>query len=177
MDPRLPHGVIIRDLKPITDARGTLIELFRSDWDIAKPFAQWNMVVTEPNSLRGVHVHGDHDDYLIVISGVMHLGLYDLRTKSPTSGKSAIVELYGERQQAAFVPRGVMHGFYFPISSRYVYGLSACWSPADDTGCRWDDPELGIRWPASNPLLSPRDANAPSLADMRGMLAARKIEL
>lgn len=175
MGPELPPGVALRDLKPFNDARGTLTELFRSDWEIAKPFAQWNMVATAQNTLRGVHVHRDHDDYLIILSGVMRLGLYDLRPQSPAFGKSAIVEIKGERLQAAFVPRGVMHGFYFPVATNYVYGLSSCWTPADDTGCRWDDPELGLDWGARDPLLSERDANAPSLAELRAQLAARSI--
>jgi dTDP-4-dehydrorhamnose 3,5-epimerase len=174
MSQKLPQGLDIRELKPIADARGTLVELFRSDWNI-NPSQQWNLVATAANTLRGVHVHADHDDYLVVLDGLMHLGLHDLRSNSPTSGFSTIVELSGDRLQAAFIPRGVMHGFHCPKDTRFLFGLSECWVPSDDFACRWDDPELGIAWSAREPMISKRDADAPSLHELRKRLVAQQI--
>jgi dTDP-4-dehydrorhamnose 3,5-epimerase len=47
-----------------------------------------------------------------------------------------------------------------------VYAVDHYWNLADELGCRWDDPELGLAWPTTDPLLSPRDAAAPSYAEM-----------
>ena len=176
MNEPLPHGVEIRELKPISDSRGTLVELFRSDWQI-NPSQQWNLVATAANTLRGVHVHADHDDYLVVLDGLMYLGLHDLRAASPTSGLSTIVELSAKRLRAAFIPRGVMHGFHCPEATRFLFGLSECWTPSDDFACRWDDSELGLAWTAREPMLSQRDASAPSLRKLREKLTAERIAL
>ncbi|HET7717085.1 MAG TPA: dTDP-4-dehydrorhamnose 3,5-epimerase family protein [Bauldia sp.] len=164
-------GVFVRDLSVHADARGTLTELFREDWGGLPLPRQWNLVRTAPNTLRGVHVHRAHDDYLIVLDGSMHLGLHDLRADSPTSGRSDLILLDGTVMRAAFVPRGVMHGFCFTEPSVYVYGLTACWSPADDLGCHWSDPDLGIPWPVTEPVVSDRDRDAPSLALFKASLA------
>lgn len=163
----LPSGVALRPLTTHQDARGNLTELFRAGTsEFAVPL-QWNFVRTNPNTLRGVHVHRDHDDYLIVLSGMMRVGLHDLRAASPTKGVSGLVDISGEKLQSIFVPRGVLHGFYFAGATDYVYGLTNCWTPADDLGCKWDDPALGLPWGAVAPLLSQRDANALSLGQLK----------
>jgi dTDP-4-dehydrorhamnose 3,5-epimerase len=168
---QLPEGAILRDIVEHRDSRGVLAQLFRADWGGLQVPRQWNYVRTNANTLRGVHVHRDHEDYLIVLDGVMRVGLYDLRTVSATSGKSALVDLSGEKLAAIFVPKGVMHGFYFAGPTSYVYGLTNCWTPADDLGCRWDEPALGLPWGAVDPILSARDAAAPSLDALRRRIA------
>jgi dTDP-4-dehydrorhamnose 3,5-epimerase len=167
---RLPEGAIIRDLVTHRDSRGSLTEIYRSDGAGLPLPLQWNLVQTESNTLRGVHLHREHEDYLVVVSGVMRVGLHDLRDGSTTRSAAAIVDLTGSRLQAIFVPKGVLHGFYFKEPSTYVYGLTRCWTPADDLGCRWDDPALDLPWGAVDPILSDRDAAAPSLAVLRARL-------
>ena len=169
----LPAGAFVRDLVPRGDDRGVLTELYRADWGSLPVPNQWNLVRSSPNALRGVHIHQEHEDYLIVLEGTMLLGLHDLRKDQPTYGRSALVDLRGEKLQAAFVPIGVLHGFYFAEAATYVYGLTRCWTPADDLGCRWNDPDLELAWPVKKPLLSERDAKAPSLADLKKLLAAQ----
>lgn len=161
-------------LTPRADERGTLHELFRADWELSEIPLQWNLVSTRANTLRGVHVHFNHDDYLIVLSGAMHLGLHDVRPDSKTFGKSQLITLTAQRLQAAFVPRGVMHGFCFTEATTYVYGLTQCWTPEDDLGCRWNDPELGLNWPVSDPVLSSRDASAISLNELKAKLGSAR---
>jgi dTDP-4-dehydrorhamnose 3,5-epimerase len=164
-------GANLLNLQSFSDNRGTLWELYRSDWGLAQKPAQWNLVSSEPNTLRGVHIHLDHEDYLFVISGQMHLGLHDLRPSSRTKGCSTLVSLKGGSGQVALVPKGVLHGFAFTEPTTYVYGLTACWTPADDIGCKWSDPELNIPWPVTDPQLSERDRNAPGLASLKARLS------
>ena len=158
-------------LQELTDERGTLLELFRADWDIAPTPLQWNMVVSQPNSLRGVHVHLDHADYLFVAAGCMYLGLHDVRPWSPTYGVARLISITGDERSVALVPPGVLHGFCFLEPTTYVYGLTACWTPADDKGCNWSDKALNIDWPVADPLLSARDRAAPSLENLKADLA------
>lgn len=163
---QLPAGVITTPITSHADDRGSLMELFRSSWATGIEPRQWNLVHSAANVLRGVHVHFEHADYLTVASGRMLLGLKDIRRTSPTGGLSAIIDMHAAAPVAVTIPVGVAHGFYFPEPSTIIYGLSHYWNMSDELGCRWNDPDLGIDWPASAPILSERDASAGSCAEM-----------
>ena len=81
-----------------------------------------------------------------------------------------MVELGGETLASLRIPPGVAHGFLFSEPSLMAYAVSAYWDPADEIACRWDDPALGIDWPSDRPLLSPRDAAAPPLAEILALV-------
>jgi dTDP-4-dehydrorhamnose 3,5-epimerase len=160
-------------LQPFDDTRGRLFEIFRSEWDILPPLRQWNFVRTRANTLRGLHVHLNHDDFVVVLEGRLTLGLHDLRPDSPTCGLSHVQEFDADLPTAVLVPRGVLHGFCFVRETSYLYGLTAGWSPADDLGCLWSDEHAGIAWPAADPTLSERDRNAGSLESLRQLFMSR----
>ncbi|OZA08929.1 MAG: hypothetical protein B7Y02_12230 [Rhodobacterales bacterium 17-64-5] len=171
----LPDGVLVRSLTQHADPRGMLAEIYRADWTASGPFQQWNLVHSNGNVLRGVHVHPRHCDYLLVLSGTMLLGLHDLRPDDPAARKSRFLTLSGDDPATVYIPAGVCHGFWFEGPTSYLYGLSTGWSMQEELGCRYDDPALGLDWPTKAPILSPRDA-APTLtsAEMRSAwLAAR----
>jgi dTDP-4-dehydrorhamnose 3,5-epimerase len=166
MHSAIPHGVELLPLTRHEDARGWVSEIFRRDRATGDP-CQWNATLSEANVLRGVHVHVRHSDYLVVVSGRMHVGLFDIRPDSPTSGASAMLELSADALTSLHMPAGVMHGFYSSTRSLYVYGLDTYFAPADELGCSWSDPELGLAWPCTNPVVSDRDRRAGSLAQAR----------
>ena len=155
------------------DTRGALTEIFRRDWpDVVAP-VQWNFVRSERNVMRGVHVHVTHVDYLVALQGRMLVGLCNLRDGSRSARDGSIVELYGEDLRALVIPPGVAHGFYFPEPALFVYGVTHRWNPVNDEwGCRWNDPALGIPWPAdcTSPEMSARDAEAGSLEQLLSRL-------
>ena len=155
-------------LCPREDERGSVTELFRQSWCGPEEPApvQWNLLRSAGNVLRGVHVHLTHFDNLVVLDGTMHLGLCDLRTDSPEFGRGLLIQLRSEEPTMVVIPPGVAHGFYFDAPCLAAYGMSHYWAPAtDELGCRWNDPQLAIPWPAScaAPLLSARDRDASSL--------------
>ena len=162
----LPDGVVLRALTERTDNAVGAVELFRTDWSIDAAPVQWNFVHSEANTLRGVHVHTKHWDYLCVLDGEMLLGLHDLRPTSPTHLRSTFQVLRGDRPSGISVPPGVAHGFYFAAAAKYVYGTSTYWSRDDEIGCMWNDPELRLDWPVGSPILSPRDSSAAGYMDM-----------
>lgn len=96
----------------------------------------------------------------------MLLGLHDVRADSPTRGQSIVVELTGDAPRAVTIPPGVTHGFFFPELSLHIYAVSHYFNPEDELGCRFDSPELGLKWPVASPLLSKRDAEAGSYSEM-----------
>lgn len=163
---QIPDGVVVRDLTSHRDDRGCLTEVFRASWVPDGAFLQWNFVDSEANALRGVHVHPVHADYLVTIQGLLMLGLHDLRKWAPTYGVACLIKLSGTRMQSVLIPPGVAHGFYFPEPTRFVYGVTEYWSPADELGCLWNDPYLGIPWPVADPALSPRDREAGSFDEL-----------
>ena len=170
---QLPDGVRLRPLVTHPDHRGTFTEIFREEWDTGVRPIQWNAVASEARTLRGVHVHDRHTDYLVLLRGRASIGLMDLRPGSPTMGWSGMVESSREQLQALVIPPGVAHGFYFPQPSLHLYSTSEYWDPPRELGCRWDDPALGLRWPDDDPVVSIRDAGLGSLSELSEALAGR----
>jgi dTDP-4-dehydrorhamnose 3,5-epimerase len=168
----LPAGVELHELAPHSDDRGVFTELFREQWsELASP-VQWNAVKSRAGVLRGVHVHPVHDDYLTVVSGRVLFGLCDLRPDSATYRDATTVEISADAPRALMIPHGVAHGFFFPEESIHVYAVSHYWDLADELGCRWDDPELGIPWPQREAHISERDALLQPLDQLIEELAA-----
>ena len=159
----LPDGVDIIELTMHRDHRGAFTEAFREQWFPELHVKQWNIVHSEKKVLRGVHFHKKHTDYLILAAGRAVFALADLRKNSPTVGLTTLVEASGEHLRALIIPPGVAHGFYFFTSAIHVYAVTEYWDEDDELGCRFDDPDLGINWPTTAPILSDRDAHLPAL--------------
>jgi dTDP-4-dehydrorhamnose 3,5-epimerase len=175
MTVRLPEGVGITTLETHADARGSLTEVFRSNWDTGIEPVQWNVTMSEAGVLRGVHVHLEHTDYLTVIDGRADVGLYDARPGSSTEGTATLVLLRADEMAGLTIPPGVFHGLYFHERSIFLYGLSHGWEPADDLACRWDDADMGIPWPVDSPEVSERDAEAPALRTLLAEIGPRPV--
>jgi len=165
-----PDGVQLTALTMNRDDRGWLAEIFRDEWQVGAQPCQWNATQSNANVLRGVHVHYKHVDYLVLLRGKISAGLYDARPKSRTYRMSAVIDIHSEEVSALQIPVGVMHGFYCHEPSLYIYGVDSYFDPADELGCHWADPRLGIAWPCRNPSLSERDAQAGPLADVEAQL-------
>ena len=166
----LPAGVHLVPLDMHVDDRGVFTELFRQSWFDELTPVQWNVVHSEANVLRGVHVHVRHADYLTVVSGRAVFGLCDLRPGSPTAGQRARIEMDGTQLQALIIPPGVAHGFYFVEPSMHVYAVSEYWDQEDELGCHFADPDLALSWPSATPRVSSRDAALPSLNQLRSLI-------
>ncbi len=168
------EGVVLRPLELHADARGDLTEVFRASWlrDLAP--VQWNLCRSRPGTLRGVHVHPTHWDYLLLVSGAMQLGLHDMRPESSTYGLSRRYELRETEPLAVAIPPGVAHGFYFPAAAMHLYAVDHYWNLADELGCAWSDPDHGLAWDVDAPRLSDRDRTAGSFAEMAAAWAAAR---
>ncbi len=168
---RLMPGVDVRLLVAHADERGTFTEIFREAWVTGTRFVQWNAVTSRAGTLRGVHVHRHHDDYLVLISGHLWLGLADLRPGANPDDARALIEIVTAQPVAITIPPGVAHGFLFSTDSVHVYAVSHCYDGTDEMGCRWDDAGLGLAWPMAPSYVSPRDQQLPSLQTLRAALA------
>ena len=167
----VPTGVALLPLQAHSDRRGTFMELFREEWGVGPRPVQWNVVRSEANVLRGVHAHVTHLDYLTMLQGHMVLGLKDLRPSSATHGLSLLLRLEADDPYLAVIPIGVGHGFYFPAPAYHMYAVTRAFDGSNEYGCRWNDPDLGLAWPCDAPVVSARDRQAGSLAQLVAELA------
>jgi len=160
-------GVEVLELPSEQDARGALVELCRASWVEPDEPVQWNAITNRPGSLRGVHWHNAHADYIAPVLGSVLVAAVDLRIGSPTEGRAEMVMLDAGEPRAVVIAPGVGHGFFSAEASVVMYGVSKYWDPDDELGVRWDDAALGIPWPpeAAHALVSGRDATFPTLAE------------
>ena len=165
-------GVRLFRLAPIPDSRGSLTEIFRESWLEAPPFVQWNVVRSEAGTLRGVHVHLVHHDYLVCLSGEMFVGLRDERTDSRTWGRSTLLHIDAANgdPMAITIPPGVLHGMLMARETVKLYGVTSYWDLDDELGCHWADPALEIPWPFEPSQVSDRDRSAGGLRELGDLL-------
>lgn len=105
------EGVRIHALEPHRDARGSLTELLRSDWEEFTGFGQAILTLNLPGVIRGWHAHRRQTDVIVVISGRVVLPLYDGRRGSLTFGRVDEHLVDDGPAFALFVPPGVFHGY------------------------------------------------------------------
>lgn len=111
MAKQLIDGVKVKQLRPIPDERGWLMEMFRSDWPEFERFGQMYMTACYPGVVKAWHYHKKQDDHFVCVRGMAKVVLYDAREGSPTKG--LVNEFFmGERNPMLLkIPKGVYHGF------------------------------------------------------------------
>ena len=111
MAKQLIDGVMVRQLRPIPDERGWLMEMLRSDWPEFERFGQMYMTACRPGVVKAWHYHKKQDDHFVCVRGMAKVVLYDARDGSPTKG--TVNEFFmGERNPILVkIPKGVYHGF------------------------------------------------------------------
>lgn len=158
-------GVIIARLTPHKDERGRFIETFRKEWFPQRSWEiiQMNRSDSAAGVLRGLHYHHKQVDYWYLLQGTVRVGLADLRPTSPTYRNAQTVDLGNDHASGLFIPVGVAHGFLALSDATLCYIVDNYYDGADELGVRWDDPDIGLNWGVTNPILSGRDAGNPYL--------------
>jgi dTDP-4-dehydrorhamnose 3,5-epimerase len=171
-------GVLILEPKVFGDERGFFLESFNQqafDAAVGRPvgFVQDNHSRSQRGVLRGLHYQMPphaQGKLVRVVSGAVFDVAVDMRRTSPTFGRWAGCELSAQNQRQLWIPPGFAHGFLvLSESADFLYKTTDYYAPQAEAALRWDDPILGIDWPLSGltPLLSGKDAAAPSLAEAR----------
>jgi dTDP-4-dehydrorhamnose 3,5-epimerase len=165
-------GVYVVDPVVHHDDRGVFIETYRREWfPQGREMVQGNRGDRQEGSVVGLHYHLHQADYWYVPAGRARVVLHDLRQGSPTEGGTQLLDL-GERDDGShdhrgvFIPPGVAHGFAALSDMTITYLVDGYYNPADELGVAWDDPGVGADWGVTDPVLSKRDRDNPSRAEI-----------
>jgi dTDP-4-dehydrorhamnose 3,5-epimerase len=161
-----------------SDPRGFFAETYRES-DLAERFGIRDRFVQDNQSrstrgvVRGMHFQPDPPIAKLVrcARGAILDVVVDIRPGSPTFGEWEGYRLDDERLEMLWVPAGFAHGFcVLSEVGDFAYLLSSVYDPATESQIAWDDPEVGVEWPISEPLLSERDKTAPRLSEIADRL-------
>jgi len=158
------------------DARGFFSEVYKrsvfQDAGLDLEFVQDNHAFSAAvGTLRGLHFQTPpfaQDKLVRVARGRIFDVAVDIRRSSPTFGKYVAVELSAENWRQMLVPIGFAHGYVtLEPDTEVLYKTTAVYSPANDRGVAWDDPDIGVAWPLlpGGAVLSDRDRRLPRLND------------
>ena len=159
------------------DARGFFLETFRADaWaghGVEVDFVQDNHSRSRRGTLRGMHFQTRPGQAKLVrcARGEILDVIVDLRRGSPTFGDWEGHVLDDTSARQLFVPVGFAHGFcVLSEVADVVYKCSSYYDGATEAGIAYDDPDVGIEWPAGGLTVSDRDRGAPTLAEVADTL-------
>ncbi|MEN8160035.1 MAG: dTDP-4-dehydrorhamnose 3,5-epimerase [Myxococcota bacterium] len=168
------QGAFVVELEPHRDDRGgfarTFCEREFADHGLATRYPQANVSWNHArHTLRGLHWQAfpyGEDKLVRCTAGAIHDVIVDLRRESPTRLAWFGVELSAANRRALYVPRGFAHGFLtLEDDCEVSYAMSESFAPEAGRGLRFDDPKLGIRWPAPPAVISERDLAWPAYDD------------
>jgi dTDP-4-dehydrorhamnose 3,5-epimerase len=170
------EGVVLIEPTVHGDERGFLLETFRDsemhNFGIGVDFVQDNQSRSDARVLRGIHMQRGQAKLVRCPRGRIFDVAVDLRPDSPTYKRWEGYELDDVDHRQLFIPAGFGHGFcVLSEVADVLYRLSSYYDPDLEGGIAWDDPEIAVRWPISDPILSDRDRIAPRLAEVDSTLA------
>lgn len=166
-------GVLLIEPCVFRDERGFFLETWQQkryeEAGLTLPFVQDNHSCSSRGVLRGIHFQIAHPQgKLISVSiGRVYDVAVDLRPDSPTFGRWYGTELSADNHRQLWIPPGLGHAFcVLSEQAHFHYKCTAYYTPGDEGSIVWNDPDLAISWPLRTPILSAKDAAAPTLAQL-----------
>lgn len=166
------EGLLVLKRPIHKDDRGFFREIFHLDeieqvLNIQFKGIQMNHAFSLPKVLRGIHAE-NWNKIIYPINGQVFVAIVDIRIDSLTFGKFETFHINDENRIALFVSKGLANA-YCVIGEKtvdYIYLVDAYYDGTDTRAIAWDDPDLAIKWPIGNPIISDRDQNNPNLRDL-----------
>ncbi|MDE1843650.1 MAG: dTDP-4-dehydrorhamnose 3,5-epimerase [Thaumarchaeota archaeon] len=163
--------VILVDAQSFADERGFFMESYKESIftvnGVKARFVQDNYSHSIKGVLRGLHYQKDpkaQAKLVMAITGEIFDVAVDIRKGSPTYGKWVGEVLSDTNHRMLYVPEGFAHGFCVTSDKADVlYKVSSEYSPDHEKGILWNDPDLSIKWPTSNPIMTKKDLELPNL--------------
>ena len=165
--------ILLIEARVFEDDRGYFLESYKhSDFaanSISQTFVQDNISHSTRGVLRGLHFQNRpraQAKLVTALQGRIFDVAVDIRRASPTYGQWVGVELDAQEFCMLWVPVGFAHGFcVLSQEATVAYKVTEEYAPEFDRGILWNDPDIGIQWPVTNPILSAKDAQLPLLKD------------
>ena len=166
-------GVLIIEPRVFGDERGFFMETWQqqryAEAGLPERFIQDNISFSRHGILRGLHYQNPHGQgkLVYVLQGEVYDVAVDIRAGSPQFGRAVGITLSAENKRQLYIPPGFAHGFCVTSDAAlFVYKCTEFYNPALEGSVRWDDPQIGIDWLVSEPLLSDKDKVAPLLSEI-----------
>ena len=167
------EGVLLIQPAIHTDSRGRFFESFQKERykeiGIEEEFVQDNHSISQKNTIRGLHyrVAPEQSKLVRVIRGEVFDVVVDIRKGSPTFGQWRGYTLSDTNYLQIYIPVGFAHGFcVLSEMAEFLYKVSEYYSAEKEKGIMWNDQDIGIDWPISNPVLSEKDKTNLTLKDL-----------
>lgn len=179
-------GAFIIDLERREDDRGFFARTFCQreflDHGLETVIAQVNLAVSRRRgTLRGMHFQFPPaaETKLVRCSrGAILDVIVDLRPESPTYLAHAAVELTADNRRSLYVPRRFAHGYQvLEDDTEISYMAGEFYTPALESGLRYDDERLGIPWPMEGGDVSAKDRSWPLLSQVEPEVRRRMSEV
>ncbi len=171
------EGLLLLTPQVFGDERGYFMETYNyndmKEAGISCEFVQDNQSSSLKGVLRGMHFQKTYPQSKLVrvLSGEVYDAAVDLRPDSATFGRWFGAVLSSENKKMLFIPRGFAHGFLVLSDyAEFAYKCDDFYHPGDDGGLRYNDPELGIKWPEmpeGSLIINDRDLNWPDFKEYR----------
>jgi len=164
-------GLFVIERPTFEDERGFFRESFRLDeLEAARGcptvFIQENHSRSRRGALRGLHFE-NWEKLVYVARGEVFTAVADVRPESPSFGEVETFHLGDSSRLKLFLPRAVAHGFcVLSDEADYIYQVTQYWDGADTPSVAWNDPDIAVPWPISDPIVSERDQRAPTMRDL-----------
>ena len=169
------EGVLVIEPTTFGDHRGWFMETYSESKFLASgmelKFVQDNHSFSAAKgTLRGIHYQLNPKAQTKLVrctKGAIYDVAIDIRIGSPTYGEWYAVELSADNKKQLLVPKGFAHAFMtLDDNTEVQYKVDEVYSPENDRGIIWNDPDIGIEWPVEiSPVLSDKDQKAPQLKD------------
>ena len=170
-------GLYVIKVKVFKDNRGFFMESYNKrefkEIGLDIEFVQDNHSRSVKGVLRGLHfqLRKPQGKLVRVMRGKVFDVVVDLRKDSPTYKKWFGIELSEENMLMMYIPRGFAHGFLALENTDLFYKVTEYYHPEYDSGIRWSDPEIGIKWPVmENLIISEKDQKLPYLSGIEDRL-------
>jgi len=169
---RIPD-VLLVEPDVFGDERGFFMETYHAEkyaeQGIDAVFVQDNHSRSTRGVLRGLHyqLEKPQGKLVRVVTGTVFDVAVDIRKGSPTFGRWVGVELSDSNHRQLYIPPGFAHGFCVTSDTAdFEYKCSGYYAPETEHGIQWNDPDIGIDWPAHDYLISEKDAHNKPMSEM-----------
>jgi dTDP-4-dehydrorhamnose 3,5-epimerase len=168
MKNKLFGGIKIFKSDIFKDNRGSFREVYKKKFTKNKNLIFDCLSISKKNVLRGLHIQTKNSQakFLTVIKGEIFDVAVDLRKKSKTFGKYFSVILSNKNYSSIYIPEGFAHGFCCLDKENIVYYCNSNYRDKNnEISIFWKDPDINIKWPIKNPILSIKDKKNLSLKE------------